>query len=56
MEIKQQKAVILFINFILDKYILKTQYKCVSGKELEYSKEKNKFNEFKNKRKSDSKI
>lgn len=34
----------LFINFILDKYILKTQYKGVAGKELEYSKEKNKFN------------
>lgn len=34
----------LFIDFVLDKYVLKTQYKGVSGKELEYSKEKNKFN------------
>ena len=25
-----------FINFILDKYVLKTQYKNVAGKELEY--------------------
>lgn len=34
----------LFINFILDKYVLKTEYKNVEGKELEYAKEKNKFN------------
>lgn len=33
-----------FINFILDKYILKTKYKNVSGKELEYALEKAKFN------------
>ena len=34
----------LFINFVLDKYVKKTEYKGVKGKELEYSKEKNKFN------------
>lgn len=34
----------LFINFVLDKYVLKTQYKGVVNMELEYSKEKNKFN------------
>lgn len=34
----------VFIEFILKKYVLKTQYKGVEGKELEYSKEKNKFN------------
>ena len=34
----------LFINFILDKYVNKTQFKGVKGKELEYAKEKNKFN------------
>ena len=33
-----------FINFILDKYVNKTEYKNVEGKELEYQKEKNKFN------------
>ena len=33
-----------FINFVLDKYILKTKYKDVDGMEVEYSKEKNKFN------------
>lgn len=33
-----------FIEFILKKYVLKTQYKGVAGKELEYSKEKNKYN------------
>ena len=32
------------INFILDKYIKKTEYKDVKGKELEYSLEKAKFN------------
>lgn len=34
----------LFINFILDKYVLKTEYKNVEGKELEYQLEKGKFN------------
>ena len=34
----------LFIDFILDKYVNKTKYKNVKGKELEYIKEKNKFN------------
>lgn len=34
----------LYIDFILDKYVLKTKYKDVDGKELEYIKEKNKFN------------
>ena len=33
-----------FINFILDKYYIKTTYKNVSGKELEYNLEKAKFN------------
>ncbi len=33
-----------FINFILDKYVLKTKYKNVAGKELEYALEKAKFN------------
>jgi hypothetical protein len=33
-----------FINFILDKYVNKTKFKNVAGKELEYTKEKNKFN------------
>ena len=33
-----------YINFILDKYVKKTEYKDVEGKELEYQKEKNKFN------------
>lgn len=33
-----------FIDFILEKYINKTKYKNVKGKELEYIKEKNKFN------------
>lgn len=33
-----------FINFILDKYVLKTKYKGVVGKEIEYSREKGLFN------------
>ena len=33
-----------FINFVLDKYVAKTKYKDVEGMEVEYSKEKNKFN------------
>lgn len=33
-----------FIDFTLEKYVNKTQYKGVKGKEVEYSKEKNKFN------------
>lgn len=33
-----------FINFVLDKYVIKTQYKGVVGKELEYQTEKSKFN------------
>lgn len=33
-----------FINFILDKYVIKTTYKGIEEKELEYAKEKNKFN------------
>ena len=33
-----------FINFILDKYVLKTKYKNVPDKELDYQKEKGKFN------------
>lgn len=33
-----------FIEFILEKYVNKTQYKGVEGKEVEYAKEKNKFN------------
>lgn len=34
----------LFINFVLDKYVKKTAYKNVKGMELEYNKEKSKFN------------
>lgn len=33
-----------FINFILDKYVAKTEYKNVEGKEVEYALEKAKFN------------
>lgn len=33
-----------FINFILNKYVLKTQYKGVVGKEIEYQREKGLFN------------
>lgn len=33
-----------FINFVLDKYVSKTKYKNVEGKELDYQKEKGKFN------------
>lgn len=33
-----------FINFVLEKYVNKTMYKNVEGMEVEYSKEKNKFN------------
>ena len=33
-----------FINFILDKYVIKTEYKDVEGKEVEYAIEKSKFN------------
>lgn len=33
-----------FINFILEKYVNKTKFKNVKGKELDYVKEKNKFN------------
>ena len=33
-----------FINFVLDKYVAKTKYKNVEGKELDYQKEKGKFN------------
>ena len=33
-----------FINFILDKYVKKTEYKNVEGKEIEYNLEKQKFN------------
>lgn len=32
------------INFILDKYVIKTEFKGIKEKELEYQKEKNKFN------------
>lgn len=35
---------IKFINFILEKYVKKTQYKEVKGKEVEYNLEKQKFN------------
>lgn len=35
---------IQFINFVLEKYVNKTQYKGVAGKEINYNKEKNKFN------------
>ena len=34
----------LFINFVLDKYVLKTQYKGVVGKEIEYNRQKSLFN------------
>lgn len=34
----------LYINFVLDKYVKKTEYKDVEGKELNYIKEKNRFN------------
>lgn len=33
-----------FIEFVLKKYVIKTQYKDVKGKELEYMLEKNKYN------------
>lgn len=33
-----------FINFVLDKYVIKTEYKDVEGKEIEYNREKAKFN------------
>lgn len=33
-----------FIDFVLDKYVVKTEYKGVVGKELEYQLEKSKFN------------
>lgn len=33
-----------FIEFVLQKYVNKTAYKNVEGKEVEYAKEKNKFN------------
>lgn len=33
-----------FIEFVLEKYVIKTQYKGVEEKELEYNKEKAKFN------------
>ena len=33
-----------FIEFVLEKYVKKTQYKNVPDMELEYTKEKNKFN------------
>lgn len=33
-----------FIEFVLEKYVNKTKFKNVKGKELEYAKEKNKFN------------
>lgn len=33
-----------YVNFILDKYVLKTQLKNVEGKELEYNREKQAFN------------
>ena len=33
-----------FIEFVLQKYINKTEFKGVEGKEIEYQKEKNKFN------------
>lgn len=33
-----------FINFVLDKYVIKTQYKNVDDKKVEYEKEKAKFN------------
>lgn len=33
-----------FIEFVLQKYVNKTEFKGVDGKEIEYQKEKNKFN------------
>lgn len=33
-----------YVNFILDKYVLKTKLKNVEGKELEYAREKGAFN------------
>ena len=33
-----------FINFVLDKYVLKTEYKGVVGKEIEYQRQKSLFN------------
>ena len=33
-----------FIEFVLEKYVNKTKFKNVDGKEVEYTKEKNKFN------------
>ena len=33
-----------FINFVLDKYVMKTQYKGVAGKEIEYQRQKSLFN------------
>ena len=33
-----------FIEFVLQKYVNKTEFKGVAGKEIEYQKEKNKFN------------
>ena len=33
-----------FINFVLDKYVLKTKYKGVVGKEIEYQRQKGLFN------------
>lgn len=33
-----------YVDFILDKYVNKTKFKGVKGKELEYAKEKSKFN------------
>lgn len=33
-----------FIEFVLEKYVNKTAFKNVEGKEVEYAKEKNKFN------------
>lgn len=33
-----------YVNFILDKYVLKTQLKNVDGKELEYAREKASYN------------
>lgn len=34
----------LFINFVLDKYVLKTKYKGVKGEEITYNREKGRFN------------
>ena len=33
-----------YVNFVLDKYVLKTELKNVEGKELEYAREKGAFN------------